>query len=174
MAKLREAKAYRRIKRPYTRKSKYRKHSFVKGVPGSKIIMFDMGNKRGNYPYKVNLIAKKDVNLRHNAIEASRIAATKYMTKILGKQGYHLKLRVYPHHVMRENPLATGAGADRMQQGMRHAFGKPIGAAAQVKEGKIIITAYVNEKDIKIGKEALRKAASKYPISCNIEVIKAT
>ncbi len=172
MAKLREAKAYRRITRAYTRRSKYRSKSYIRGVPGNKIIMYHMGNKSGAYPYEVNLVAKRAVNLRHNAIEASRIAATKYMTKVLGKLGYHLKLRAFPHHIMRENPLATGAGADRMQQGMRHSFGKPIGAACQVKLGKILMSAYVEEKGIPAAKEALRKAASKYPIACKVEINK--
>jgi len=57
MAKLREAKSYRRLKRAFTRKSKYREKSYVKGVPGTKIVMYDVGNKGGTYPFEVNLIA---------------------------------------------------------------------------------------------------------------------
>lgn len=173
MSRLREAAAYRRIKRAYTRKSKYRELSYVKGTPTSKIVMFDTGNRSSEFPCQIHLIAKKTVNLRSNALEASRIAAGKYLSDQLGKLGFKLKIRAVPHHVMRENALATGAGADRMQQGMRHAFGKPIGTAAQVKIGKIIMTAYVEEKGIPAAKEALRKAASKYPISCKVEVHKA-
>jgi len=95
------------------------------------------------------------------------------LTDQLGKLGFHLKIRAVPHHVMRVNPLATGAGADRMQQGMRNAFGKPIGTAAQVKAGKPLMTAYVEERGIGVAKEALRKAGAKYPIGCRIEVVKA-
>jgi large subunit ribosomal protein L10e len=172
MAKLREARAYRRVKRAYTRTSKYKEKSYVKGVPGSKIVAYDMGAKSTDFPYKVTLIAKKSVNLRHNAIEASRITAVKYLSEILGKMGFHLQIRAVPHQIMRENPLATGAGADRMQQGMRASFGKAIGAAAQIKEGKVIMAAFVEEKGVTAAKEALRKAASKYPIACKTEVEK--
>ncbi len=172
MAKLREASAYRRVKRAYTRISKYKEKSYVKGVPSSKVVAYDIGAKGIDYPYQIHLIAKKAVNIRHNAIEASRITATKYLSDSLGKLGFHLRLRAVPHHIMRENPLATGAGADRMQQGMRLSFGKSIGISAQVHAGKILMTAYVDEKGINVAKEALRKAGSKYPIACKIEVEK--
>jgi large subunit ribosomal protein L10e len=172
MAKLREARAYRRIKRAYTRTSKYKEKSYVKGVPGSKIVAYDMGSKHADYPYRIELIARKAVNLRHNAIEASRVAAVRYLSTMLGKVGFHLQIRAVPHHVMRENPLATGAGADRMQQGMRASFGKSIGASAHIREGKVIMAAFVNENGIKVAKEALRKASSKYPIPCKFEVQK--
>ncbi len=174
MAKLREASAYRRLKQPYTRVSKYRKKAYIKGNPISKVVMYDMGDKQGaaNYPYTVTLYAKKPVNLRHNAIESARMAANRYMGKKLGKLGYSLKLRVVPHHIMRENALASGAGADRMQQGMRSAFGKPIGRSAQVKTGAALMTAYVDLKGVDAAKEALRKAASKFPIPCVTDVLR--
>ncbi|MBT4114464.1 hypothetical protein HOE41_02430, partial [Candidatus Woesearchaeota archaeon] len=44
MAKLRAANAYRRIKRAYTRTSKYKKKAFIKGIPGTKIHLYDMGD----------------------------------------------------------------------------------------------------------------------------------
>lgn len=169
MARLREARSYRRLKRPYTRKSKYKAKSYIKGVPGSKVVMYDVGEKQAHFPLQVDLIAKKRINLRHNAIEASRVTATRYLGTVLGKQGFHLKIRAVPHHVMRENPLATGAGADRMQMGMRLAFGKAIGTSAQVLPGKVLITIFTDEKGIPAVREALRKASSKYPIPCSIE-----
>ena len=169
MARLRSASAYRKVKQPYTRKSKYRKHSFVKGTPGSKVVMFDVGNKTAKFPHSVVLISKQDVNLRHNAIEAGRVTATKYLEKILTKQRFHLKLRVVPHHTMRMNPLATGAGADRFSTGMQKAFGKPIGFSAHVKPGKILFQAFVNEDGIPVAKEAMRKVASKFPLKFSIQ-----
>ena len=54
------------------------------------------------------------------------------MQRKSGRMGYHLKIRVYPHHIVRENPMATGAGADRVQDGMRKAFGKPVSSVAMV------------------------------------------
>jgi len=170
MAKLRSADAYRRVKRPYTRTSKYRVKSYIKGNPQSKVVMFDMGGPIESFPMKVVLSAKQEVNLRHNAIEAARVAANRKLSTDLGKNAFHLRIQAVPHHIMRENPLATGAGADRFQQGMKKAFGKPIGKAALVKPGKVLFTAFVPENGIETGKEALRKASSKFSIQCKIDV----
>ena len=35
-----------------------------------------------------------------------------------GADGYALRIHVYPHQILRENKQATGAGADRVSQGM--------------------------------------------------------
>ncbi len=87
MAKLRPAKCHRRLKRAFTRTSKYRKKSYIRAAPNHKIIHFDSGNKRYEFfPSTVTLYAKKDINLRHNAIEAARIAVNRYMNKVLGKE----------------------------------------------------------------------------------------
>ena len=127
MAKLRPASCHRRIKRAYTRTSKYRKLSYIKGAPLHKIIHFDSGNKRYEmFPKTIILKSTVSMNLRHNAIEAARIVATRTLSRVLGKMDFGLKLRVFPHHIIRENPIAMGAGADRMSQGMRSAFGKTI------------------------------------------------
>lgn len=172
MAKLRSGSAYRKVKKAYVRKSKYSKHNFIRGVPGSKVVMFDVGNKKRDFPCSVLIRAKQNVNLRHNAIESARIAATKHIERAIGKENFHLKIRVVPHHVMRENPLATGAGADRFSTGMKKAFGKPIGFAARVIAGKILFQIFVEEENLLHAKEALRKAASKFPVACSTELLK--
>lgn len=59
------------------------------------------------------------------ALEAARIAGNKYMTKFAGKEAFHLRMRVHPFHVLRINKMLSCAGADRLQTGMRGAFGKP-------------------------------------------------
>jgi large subunit ribosomal protein L10e len=169
MAKLRAAHAYRRVKRPYTRISKKRKKSFVKGVPGSKIVHFDMGAKDKQFPYAINVVARREVNLRHNAIEAARATANRHMNSI-AKGFFAIKIRAVPHHVMRMKPLATGAGADRFSQGMRRAFGKPIGKSCHVKPGKVLFSIYTEEKYINLAKRASKKIIAKFPIPCGIEV----
>ena len=171
MAKLRNANAYRRIKRPYTRMSKYKRKSYIKGVPGSRIQLFDMGDLTTDFPIKYRLVATKDINLRHNALEAGRMAATHLLGRQFGKKGFTLHIHAFPHHIMRENALATGAGADRMQTGMRNAFGKSIGKSAQVKKGKVIMTVGVPENGAHFAREALRKSSSKFPIKCSVEKI---
>ena len=74
------------------------------------------------------------------ALEAARVAANKYMTKHAGKELYHLRVRVHPFHVLRINKMLSCAGADRLQTGMRGAFGKPIGVCARVEIGQILLS----------------------------------
>ncbi len=169
MATLRPARCYKKPKRPYTRVSRRRpRKSYIKGVPGSKIVKFETGDPKGEYPNTFTLIAKKRVQIRHNALESARINTNKYLSDNLGKEGYFLKIFVYPHQVMRENPLASGAGADRLQEGMRRSFGKPIGFAAIVKKGQRVMMVKVPKGKEKIGTEALRRASFKLPCSCQI------
>ena len=73
---------------------------------------------------------------------------------------------------MRENPLATGAGADRYQTGMKKAFGKPIGRTARIKANQKIMTVYTDEANIVTAKEALYRAKMKLPNKCLILVEK--
>ena len=42
MAKLRKAVAYRKVERPYTRKSKYRQKSFVRATPNNLIVKYEV------------------------------------------------------------------------------------------------------------------------------------
>ena len=173
MAKLRGARCHRRLKRAYTRISKYRRKSYIKAAPPHKIIHFDSGNKRyEGFEYIVVLYSKKDINLRHNAIEAARITTNRNMGKVAGKGVYGIKLRVFPHQIIRENPIAMGAGADRMSQGMRAAFGKSISRSARVKAGQAILQIYVQKENVSNAKDSLRKAASKFPIACKAIVEK--
>jgi len=85
---------------------------------------------------------------------------------------YHMKVRVYPHHALRENKMLTGAGADRMQTGMQKAFGRIIGTAAQVKEGAPIFTVYADSSDIEAVSTALLKARPRLPCRCAIKIVK--
>jgi large subunit ribosomal protein L10e len=172
MAKLRKAVAYRGIERPYTRKSKYKKKAFVKAIPTNKVISFDMGDKTKKFEYTLNLRAKSMVQIRHNAIESARQTSNRYLEKNLGKSNYNLKVMVYPHHILRENPLASGAGADRFSTGMQKAFGKPLGIAARVKEGQKIMRVSVNKGAMVTARNGLKRAQHKFPCGCSIEVIK--
>ena len=79
-------------------------------------------------------------NVGSEALEAARIAANKYMVKNAGKETFHLRVRVHPYHVLRINKMLSCAGADRLQQGMRGAFGKPLGTCARVAIGQILMS----------------------------------
>jgi len=166
MAKLRKFVAYRNLERAYTRFSKYRKKGFVKARPGKKVIKYDMGDlkpTKDKFPLKLILITKDAVQVRANAIEAARVQALRILEKYLGKTGFYFKIKVVPHHILRENPLAAGAGADRLSTGMKHAFGKPIGTAAQIYEGKEIFELWIPGDKEKIGRKAFETALNKLP-----------
>lgn len=167
----RPGKCYRKKKgKTYTRISEKKpKKSYVKGVPVSRIERFETGDKARDFPVEVTLSVKRGCQIRDKALEAARTNTNKYLLKKLGEKNYFLKVLVYPHHVLRENPIATGAGADRYQDGMRMAFGKPIGKAARVDKNQKIIVAKVPEGMIDVAKEALNRANHKLPVPCKIE-----
>jgi large subunit ribosomal protein L10e len=129
-----------------------------------------MGNLKADFPVAVHLSVNDELQIRHNALEAARLSANRHLEKALGKQGFHLKVRSYPHHFLRENPLASGAGADRMSTGMKCAFGKIVGLAAQFRANQEVYSAYVNPQHLDVAKKALLKAAKKLPCSCRIRV----
>ncbi|MFH1770295.1 MAG: 50S ribosomal protein L16 [archaeon] len=172
MAKLRSAVAYRRIERPYTRKSKYRSKQYVRATPQIKIVKFEMGDLQKKFQYVVSLLCGADIQIRHNALESARLTSNRMLEEKCGKKGYHLKLLVYPHHILRENPLAAGAGADRMSTGMKKSFGKSIGLAAQIRKGQIIMQANVDEEFLEVAKKSISRAKHKLPCSCSVEVKK--
>ena len=74
------------------------------------------------------------------ALEAARICANKYMVKSGGKDSFHLRVRAHPYHVVRINKMLSCAGADRLQTGMRGAWGKPNGTVARVNIGQILLS----------------------------------
>jgi large subunit ribosomal protein L10e len=171
MAKLRQASAYRRIKRPYTRISRVKSKAYIKGVPHPKIAQYDVGDVKGKFPYDVQIISTKDIQVRENALEAARQVIVRTLEKV-SKTGWSAKVRAVPHHVLRLNPLATGAGADRFQQGMSLAFGRPEGRAAQCFKGKVLFSIFVPEDKLELAKEAANKAKAKLPMHCTIRVQK--
>ena len=171
MAKLRKFSGYKALERPYTRKSKFRAKSFVRAVPVNKIIRFDMGNKTKIFPYMLELRVSRPIQIRHNAIESARQSSNRIMEKQAGKMEYHMKIRKYPHHMMRENPLASGAGADRMSTGMKASFGKVIGIAAQYKEKDIVMSIGVEKKNIDLAKVDLTRARNKLPCGASIVIV---
>ncbi|MBD3387317.1 MAG: 50S ribosomal protein L16 [Candidatus Altiarchaeales archaeon] len=165
MASLRPAKCYRWDSPAYTRVSNNPSDSYITGIPGSKIIHYDMGNPTGDFNTKVEIVYNDKCQVRHNALEATRILVQKRLEKLVGVTNYHFKVNVFPHHVMRENVQASGAGADRVSEGMRRSYGKPIGRAARLKPGQALFTVRFNKTDtrLKTIKKALRLASNKLP-----------
>jgi large subunit ribosomal protein L10e len=72
--------------------------------------------------------------------------------------------------VIRENKQATGAGADRVSDGMRQSFGKIVGTAARINKGERLFTAYCEVDQADAVKEAYRRAYNKITPPCRIVV----
>ncbi|MGQ9679754.1 MAG: 50S ribosomal protein L16 [Candidatus Bathyarchaeia archaeon] len=160
-----KARNFKEIKgMPYTRRT------FMGGVPGSKITKFTMGDSSRDYPYSVELVNLENAQIRHNALESARIAANRLLELKLAKEGYCMKVIPYPHMVLREHKRVNVAQADRFQEGMKKAYGKPVGTAARVMRGETIIRAEVTENGIEVAKEALKRAAAKFPVKSRIIV----
>jgi len=160
------AKNYRPVRgQAYTRKK------FAKGFPPPKIVKFTMGDTKGTFEVEAKLVALKRAQIRHNALEAARIATNRLLVDKLVND-YLMQVRPYPHIILRENKMIFGAHADRLQQGMRRSFGKPIGTAARVEPGQTIITVKVKAAAIDTAKESLKRGSAKLPIPCKITVKK--
>lgn len=172
MVKLRKFVCYRHLERPHTRKSKYRKKSFVRGAPVCKIVKFHTGNLTSEFSHRLDLSVTVDLQIRDNALESARLTCNRTMEKAIGKNNFRIHVRVYPHHVLREHALAAGAGADRFSSGMAHSFGKPIGNACRLKAGQKIISIHVNEQNLDLARTALKKANHKLPCNCRISITK--
>jgi large subunit ribosomal protein L10e len=172
MAKKRKFAAYRRVERPYTRFSKYKKMSYVRARPVNRVVRYNLGALTKSFDYSVDLVSKSALQIRDMALESARLSSNRLLEGTVGKGSYRMMLYPYPHHVLRENPLAAGAGADRMSTGMKKSFGKAIGVAAQVKKGQKIITIQVNKEHLDTARRAAKKASYKLPCSCLINVTK--
>jgi large subunit ribosomal protein L10e len=143
-----------------TRGMPYVRREYIAGKPQMKIARFSSGLAGNNYDYKLELIATEKMQIRHNALEAARLAANKRMAQ-RGETSFFSMLRIYPHVILRENKMIATAGADRLQEGMRRAFGKSTGLAARIRPGQVIFEAYVTDANLDIAKDGFKMAASK-------------
>jgi len=74
-----------------------------------------------------------------------------------------MRVRVHPYHIIRINKMLSCAGADRLQTGMRGAFGKPQGLVARVDIGQVLLSIRSRDSVSKHVLEALRRAKYKFP-----------
>ncbi len=136
------------------------KKNFIKALPRTSLLIFQMGVKKETYTLLMRLNARGNIQLRSNSLEAARQSANKYLEKELPGD-YYMRVVPFPHNVIREKKFATGAGADRVSQGMTLSFGKPSAVAARVFQGDTVFELMINAADKDAGREALRRAASK-------------
>ncbi|KAI8321300.1 60S ribosomal protein L10-A [Martensiomyces pterosporus] len=157
----RPARCYR-----YCKNKPYPKSRFCRGVPDPKIRIFDLGRKKASvddFPLCVHLTSDEYQQISSEALEAARINANKYITKVSGKDSFHLRVRVHPFHVLRINKMLSCAGADRLQTGMRGAYGKPYGTAARVNIGQVLMSVRTKDSNKAVVIEALRRCKYKFP-----------
>ena len=158
------ARMYRKVEgQVYTRRE------YMGGVPNCRVTQFDTGNLRSEFPYTLTLDTEEAAQVRDIALEAARVSAVRVMEKFAPNE-FHLKVRRYPHQVLREHKMAMGAGADRISDGMRRAFGKPVGHAVRAQIGTALLTVYTTEAHLATAREALRKAAHKLPVPTRVIV----
>lgn len=170
MARLRKFVAYRGLERPYTRISKFKPKSYIRTKPNLKIIRFDMGEKSATFPYRMALISKQGLQIRQEALESARLTTIRLLEKRSGRVGYHFKINLYPFHVLRENALASGAGADRLSTGMKMSFGKAVGIAVQLQEDQELMCVHIPAGREDLAREALKRATMKLPGSYTIQL----
>ena len=149
----------------------FTRKEYIKGKPQIKIAKFQ-GGKRGTYQYCVQLLLNEKIQIRHMAIESTRLAANKTLEKTTGETGYYSRLRIYPHNLLRENKQIATAGADRVSEGMRRSWGKAVNLGARVKQGQCIMELYVNgDAHLTAAKKALHGSCVKLPGTPLIKVI---
>merc|ERR1712149_120905 len=131
----RPARCYR-----YCKNKPYPKSRFCRGVPDPKIRIYDLGSKKASvlsFPKHIVMVSDELEQLSSEALEAARICANKYMTKNIGKENFHTR--------------------------MRGAYGKPQGLVARVKIGQPLMSIRIKPQHVAAAQEALRRAKFKFP-----------
>ena len=144
----------------------YPKSRFNRAVPDPKLRFYDGGLKAAKYDQFnacVHLISNEREQIASEALEAARVAANRFLVGKVNKDGFHLRVRKHPWHVLRINKMLTCAGADRLQAGMRQAFGKAYQKACRVKIGDILMSLRVKREHLKHAVDAMNNCKGKLP-----------
>ncbi len=147
----------------------YTRQEYMGGIPTCRVTQFETGNLREAFPVQISLEGEEATQVRDIALEAARVSAVRVLEK-MAPNAFHLKVRRYPHQILREHKMAMGAGADRISDGMRRAFGKPVGHAVRAQIGETLMTVYTTAEHLEHAKEALRKAAHKLPTPTRVTI----
>ena len=140
------------------------------------IVKFKMGDvagfAKGKFPIVMEVVSKENIQMRDNAIEAVRQFLNRFLVERVGTNEFYFETKIYPHHILRENKMLTGAGADRMQTGMSQSFGKAIGRAAFVKANQVIFVLGVETLKAEIEvRKLLKSAKSRLPCKVFIRAV---
>ena len=104
----------------YIKNKPYIKSRYCRGVPEAKIKIFDVGKKKlpvDTFPACVHLLSLEKEQISSESLEAARITANKHMINSVGKDNFHIRVRLHPFNIIRINKMLTCAGADRLQTG---------------------------------------------------------
>jgi large subunit ribosomal protein L10e len=162
MTRLRPARTFRFIfSQAWARYSQKKpRKNYIRAKPHTSLLVFNMGVDKQDFDTVFTLTTKQPIQLRSNSIESARQMINKHM-ELTAPGDFYFKVLVYPHMIIREHKMATGAGADRISQGMSHAFGKPVSVAARLKEGQPVFMVKTRAKNAPHVREAFRRGSSK-------------
>ncbi len=162
----RTASCYRRVPNHL-----YTRREYIKSIPQSKIRHYNIGNPNNDYDYRVMIVSEQYALILARALEAMRVTANRYLNETIGRGLFFLRIRPVPHHIVRERKFLGMAGADRIQKGMRRAYGKPIDRAAVVDINDVIMEIWVKAKDLEHAKRAVKLAMYKLGIDARMEIV---
>uniref|UniRef100_A0A2R9AMB1 Uncharacterized protein n=1 Tax=Pan paniscus TaxID=9597 RepID=A0A2R9AMB1_PANPA len=91
------------------------------------------------------------------SLVAAQICANKYIVKGCGKNGFHIRVRLHPFHVICINRMLSCAGTDRLQTGMGG------GTVARILIGQVIMSIRTKLQNKEHVIEALRRVKFKFP-----------
>ncbi|MCW6160191.1 MAG: 50S ribosomal protein L16 [Candidatus Micrarchaeales archaeon] len=134
--------------------------NFIRALPHTSIQVFNSGVDKTEYELKAYLAPEQPIQLRSNALEAARLVALRQLTESI-PESFYLKLLVYPHNVIREHKMASGAGADRVSRGMSQAWGRPVSVAARIRKTQPVLLIKTAKANRNIAVDALKRAAKK-------------
>ena len=146
----------------------YTRKKYIRSMPQSMIKRFTLGDTKAEFSHVALLKAAYSSALGSGSLEAARVTANKVL-EISGKP-FLLKISPFPHEVVREHKFMGFAGADRLSRGMTKSFGRPASRTAKVTSDQVIISIHVNDDMVETAKTALKRAAKKLPVLCNIAV----
>jgi len=168
----RPAYTYRDHDRPWTRTASTKTDkAYVKGIRDPIIRSFEIGElSKKDAEVRFDLVVDSDVQIRDEALEAARVNANKPLEAEIGLESYLLKIRTYPHQCLRKHSLASGAGADRVSEGMRKSFGRPSGRAVRANKNQKIISVWVKEENSDLARKSMKRAGSKLPGGTSVKM----
>jgi len=167
---------YKEIARAFTRKSRVRSKGYIKSVPPSHLLKYNMGNSNkfntNGFPIIVHVKSKQAAQVRDVALESVRNHLHREIELQIGAD-YYMRVGLAPHQILREHKQAAVAQADRISSGMSLSFGKCVGRAAQVFIGQDVLTlGFMNDEDVSKFRHIFSNAKSKLPILTTIVVKK--